>query len=114
MWNEGHQYVSKTLDSIGITPGTLCDDYHKMLDKKQEKDIKRKSATAFKLRRRTLYINKSAKQTRKESKEPASYESNIGLNLNPNKELQAKSLTILNDIDLNKCKAILKDCEALL
>ena len=88
--NEGHQYVSKTLDSVGITPGTLCDDYHKMLGKKQEKDIKRKSTTAFKLRRRTLYINKSVKQTRKESKEPASYESNIGLNINPNKELQAK------------------------
>ena len=112
--NEGHQYVSKTLDSLGITPGKLCDDYHKMLDKKQEKDIKRKSSTAFKLRRRALHINKSGKQTRKESKEPASYESNIGLNLNPNKELQAKSLTILNDIDLNKCKGILKDCEALL
>ena len=56
-------YVSETLD----TPGKLCDDYHKMLDKKQEKDIKRKSATAFKLQRRALYINKSAKQTRKES-----------------------------------------------
>ena len=112
--NESHHYVSKTLDSLGITPSKLCDDAHKMLDKKQEKDTKRESATAFKLRRRALYINKSAKQTRKESKKPASYESNIGLNLNPDKELQAKSSTILNDIDLNECKGILKDCDALL
>ena len=27
--NEGHQYISKTLESLGITPGYYCDRYHK-------------------------------------------------------------------------------------
>jgi hypothetical protein len=55
------------------------------------------------------------KQTRKESQEAASYQSNIGLNLDPNaQQHQGENLTILNDIDLGECKTILKDCEALL
>ena len=32
--NEGHQYVSKTLTTVGTNPGKQCEDYHKMLDKK--------------------------------------------------------------------------------
>ena len=86
-----------------------------MLDRKQMKDNNRKSTSTFKLRRRTLYTNKATKQTRKESQEPPSYHSNIGLNLDPNAQQdKEEDLTILNNIDLSECKAILKDCEALL
>ena len=61
---------------------------------------------------RTRHTNK---QTRKESQEAASYQSNIGQNLDPNaQQHQGENLTILNDIDLGECKTILKDCEALL
>ena len=113
--NEGHQYVCKTLTALGINPGKLCEDYHKMLDRKQMKDNNRKSTSTFKLRRRTLFTNKANKQTRKESQEPSSYHSNIGLNLDPNAQQdKEEDLTILNNIDLSECKAILEDCEALL
>ena len=111
--NEGHEYVSKTLTTLGINPGKQCEDYHKMLDRKQVNDNARKSTTKFKLRRRTLFTNKAHKQTRKESQEATSYQSNIGLNLDPNaQQHQGENLTILNDIDLGECKTILKDCEA--
>ena len=36
--NEGYQYISKTLESLGITPGQFCSTYHSNLDKKQGKD----------------------------------------------------------------------------
>ena len=113
--NEGHQYVGKTLAALGIDPGKQCYDYHKMLDKKQMKDNKRKSTAKVKLRRRTLYTNKATKQARKELQEAPSYGSNIALNLDPTAQLQkGPELTVLNNINFDECKAILKDCEALL
>jgi hypothetical protein len=36
--NESRQYVSKTLTTLGINPGKQCEDYHKILDRKQVKD----------------------------------------------------------------------------
>jgi hypothetical protein len=74
------------------------------------KDNARKSTTKFKLRRRTLFTNKAHKQTRKESQEATSYQSNIDLNLNPNaQQHQGENMTIMIDIDLGECKTILKD-----
>ena len=53
--------------------------------------------------------------TRKESQEATSYQSNIGLNLDPNaQQHHEENLSILNDIDFGECKRILKDYEALL
>ena len=79
------------------------------------KDNKRKSTATFKLRRRTLYTNKATKQARKELQEAPSYGSNIALNLDPTAQLQkGPELTVLNKINFDECKAILKDCEALL
>ena len=113
--NEGHKYVSKTLTALGINPSKQCEDYHEMLDSKQKKDNARKSTTKFKLRRRILFTNKTHKQTRKESQEAPSYQSNIGLNLDPNaQQHHDENLSILTDIDLGECKRVLKDCEALL
>ena len=86
-----------------------------MLDEKQMKDNNRKSTAKFKLRRRTLYTNKATKQARKELQEAPSYGSNIVLNLDPTAQLQkGPELTVLNKINFDECKAILKDCEALL
>ncbi len=79
------------------------------------KDNNRKSTAKFKLRRRTLYTNKATKQARKELQEAPSYGSNIALNLDPTAKLQkGLELTVLNEINFDECKAILKDCEALL
>lgn len=113
--NEGHQYVSKTLTELGIDPGEQCVEHHKMLDRKQEKDNNRKATAEFKLRRRTLYNKKTTKQARKELAEQPSYQSNIGLNLDPNAKTRKKDdLTILNTINPLECKAVLADCETLL
>ena len=79
------------------------------------KDNARKSSTKFELRRRTLFTNKTHKQARKETQEATSYQSNIGLNLDPNaQQHHEENLSILNYIYFGECKGILKDCEALL
>ena len=60
-------------------------------------------------------VDCSRKETRKESQEATSYQSNIGLNLDPNaQQNHDENLSILTDIDLGECKRVLKDCEALL
>lgn len=76
--NEGHQYISKTLESLVITPGYYCDSYHKSLDKKQEKYNQRKAKPEFKIIRGKLFQDKCSKLSKKESKENATYELNIG------------------------------------
>ena len=56
------------------------------------------------------------KAIQKESKENATYESNIGLNVDPSKPLQDKEkldLTIIKTVDLAKAAVVLKDCEEL-
>ena len=82
------------------------DEHHTNLDKKQEEDNKHKAKPEFKIKR-----------AKKKLKENATYESNIGLNLDPSIPSQGKGnedLTILKDVDLAKAVAILKDCEALI
>ena len=119
--NEGHQYISKTLESLGITPGHYCCTYHTNLDKKQENDNIRKAKPEFKIKRRKLFQDKCSKQAKKELKENATYQSNIGLNLDPSsstsshkKGKENEDLSVLDDIDSNKAESVLKDCEALI
>ena len=98
--------------SLGIEPGQQCEDFHQQLDNKQKKDNSRKSTATFKLRRRTLFTSKAARQTQKESQEPPSYQSNIGLNLEPNMQAhKEQDLTILSNINEKACKDVRKDCE---
>ena len=117
--NEGHQYISNTLESFGITPCQFCSTYHSNLDKKQGKDNDRKAKPEFKIKRRKLYQDKCSKQARIESKERATYQSNIGLNLDPNIPPQApgkenKKYPILEEIDMNEATSVVHSCEGLI
>ncbi|CAB4020261.1 Hypothetical predicted protein, partial [Paramuricea clavata] len=74
-------------------------------NKKKTKQDKHKAKPEFKIKRRKLFQDKCSKQTKKESKDNAPYESNIGLNLEHSKPSQGKEnehLTILKDVDLAK------------
>ncbi len=61
-----------------------CDVYHTNLSKKQEKDNMHKAKPEFKIKTRKLFQDKCSKQAKKELKDNAPYETNIGLNLDPN------------------------------
>ena len=115
----GHKYISKTLECLGITPGQFSSTYHCNLDKKQGKDNDCKAKPEFKIKRRKLYQDKCSKQIRIESKERAKYQSNIGLNLDPNIPPQApgkenKIYPRLEEIDMNEATSVVHICKGLI
>ena len=60
-FSEGHQYVSKTVLQVGITPGSNCTKHQKIQDKKTSDNRQRKSDKKYKIRRRQLQLNKIRK-----------------------------------------------------
>ena len=118
--NEGRQFVNKTLQEAGITPGIFCEIHQDTEDRKSNKDKIRKSTVAYKRKRRQLRLSKIRATTSQEKKEGESYEPNIGLLLNPtttNAQREASkqsSLEILNKVNIQTCKNELQNYEELI
>lgn len=94
--NLGYHYISQTLDSLNIEPGEHCLNHIDKMEHKATQDKLRKSNLDFKRRRAQLHNNKLKTDGNKEAKEGPMYQSNIGLNLDPN-----KTDKVANEIDVN-------------
>ena len=94
--NLGYHYISETLDSLNIEPGEYCLNHIDKMGDKATQDKRRKSNLDFQRRRAQLHNNKLKTDGKKEAKEGAIYQSNIGLNLDPN-----KTDNVANEIDVN-------------
>ena len=84
--NIGYSYINKTLQALDIDPGDNCFTHNNFMDKKLEKDKKRKSNKKFKIRRHQLQSQRILKNNKKEAKEGKTYETGIGLNLHVEQE----------------------------
>ena len=98
--NLGYHSISQTLDSLNIEPGEHCLHHIDEMEHKATQDKLRKSNLDFKRRRAQLYVHNNKLKTdgNKETKEGSTYQSNIGLNLDPNK---TDTVANENEIDVN-------------
>jgi len=94
--NLGYNYLSETRESLNIEPGEYCLNHIEKMDHKATQDKLRKTSLDFKRRRAQLHNKKLKIDGNKEAKEGATYQSNIGLNLDPNISTQ-----VANEIDVN-------------
>ena len=95
--NLGYQYISNTLNSLNIEPGKYCLDHTKKMDHKAKQDKERKTNPNYKRRRAQLHNQKIKNDGNKEAKEGKTYQSDIGLNLDPN----SPSSQVAHEIDVN-------------
>ena len=96
--NLGYNYISETLESLNIKPGEYCLNHIEKMDHKATQDKLRKTSLDFKRRRAQLHNKKLKIDGNKEAKEGATYQSNIGLNLDPNISTRDQ---VANEIDVN-------------
>ena len=82
--NLGYQYISQTLESLNIEPGIHCIGYIERMDHKATQDKLRKNSINFKRQRAQLHKQKLNLDGKKQAKEGSTYQSGIGLNLDPN------------------------------
>lgn len=106
--NLGYQYINQTLESLNIEPGKHCEIHNKKMDAKTTKEKERKSTLDVKRRRSQLQKNKVNLDIRKQSREGATYRSNIGLNLDISKssEITASFYLANNTISNEQLKKI--------
>jgi DNA polymerase III epsilon subunit-like protein len=79
--NIGYSYVCRTLEALGIDPGSNCTNYTCEMEKKKNNDVKRKNKISFKQRRNQLHNQRIQGTARKEKQEGKTYETNIGMSL---------------------------------
>ena len=84
--NEGHSYICKTLKEVNIEPGSHCTTFNKAVDVKSSKEKMRKSSILFKKRRSQSHRAKLGSNARSEAREGATYQTNVGLNLDATKD----------------------------
>ena len=98
--NEGQNYVCQTLEEIKIAPGVHCKKYCEVTDQKSLKEKKRKSSISYKKRWSQLKGKKLASNTKKEGKEGTTYQTGIGLNLDPTNsdKLLAELSTLIRNL----------------
>ena len=77
-------YPCQTLESLNFEPGIHCISHIEKMDHKATQDKLRKNSIDFKRRRAQLHKQKLNLESRKQSKEGNTYQSGIGLNLDPN------------------------------
>ena len=97
--NLGYQYISQTLESLNIEPGIHCISYIERMDHKATQDKLRKNSINFKHRRAQLRKQKLNLDGKKQAKEGNTYQSGIGLNLDPN-----NSTKLIQEFDIINLK----------
>ena len=95
----GYQYIGQTLKSLNIEPGTHCLSYIKKMDHQANQDKLRKNNLNFKRRRAQLHKQKLNLDGKKQAKERNTYQSGIGLNLDPN-----NSTKLIQEFDIINLK----------
>lgn len=101
--NEGHSYICKTLKEVNIEPGSHCTTFNKAVDVKSSKEKMRKSSILFKKRRSQLHRAKLGSNVRSEAREGATYQTNVGLNLDTTKDDSiAKLLKLAEQLEKTK------------
>ena len=113
--NKGYGYISSTLSHLGIEPGNICISHNTKLDKKREKDNKRKSLKACKVRRHFLQNERISKNAKKEVKEGKTYETGIGLNLSSESTSGPAIQSSTHDLNIENIlhKITKKQCEEI-
>ena len=107
--NLGYQYISQTLESLNIEPGIHCISYIERMDHKATQDKLRKNSINFKRQRAQLRKQKLNLDGQKQAKEGNTYQSGIGLNLDPNNS--TKLIQEFDIIDLKISSEELKNFE---
>ncbi|CAB4018109.1 exonuclease R569, partial [Paramuricea clavata] len=79
--NVGYGYICRTLNSLGIEPGTNCEAYVNGMKRKRDGDNNRKKSLKFKKRRNEIHTKRIHGILSSEKKEGKTYETNIGLTL---------------------------------
>ena len=97
--NLGYQYISQTLESLNIEPGIHCIRYIERMDHKATQDKLRKNSINFKRQRAQLHKQKLNLDGKKQAKEGNTYQSGIGLNLDPN-----NSTKLIQEFDIINMK----------
>ena len=97
--NLGYQYISQTLESLNIEPGMHCISYIERMDHKSTQDKLRKNSINFKRRRAQLRKQKLNLHGQKQAKEGNTYQSGIGLYLDPN-----NSTKLIEEFDIINLK----------
>ena len=100
----GYQYISQTLESLNIEPGIHCISYIERMDQGVTQDKLRKSSINFKRRRAQLHKQKLNLDGKKQAKEGNTYQSGIGLNLDPN-----NSTKMIQEFDIISLKISSKE-----
>jgi hypothetical protein len=75
--NVGYGYICRTLNSLGIEPGTNCEAYVDGMKRKRDGDSTRKKSLKFKKRRNEIHTNRIHGILSSEKKEGKTYETNI-------------------------------------
>ena len=76
--------LAKHLKNLNIEPGIHCISYIERMDHKATQDKLRKNSINFKRQRAQLHKQKLNLDGKKQAKEGNTYQSGIGLNLDPN------------------------------
>ena len=97
--NLGYHYISQTLESLNIEPGIHCISYIERMDHKATQDKLRRNSINFKRRRAQLRKQKLNLDGKKQAKEGNTYQSGIGLNLDPN-----NSTKLIQEFDIINLK----------
>ena len=108
-----YNYISNTLESLNIEPGVHCLDHIKKMNHKATQDKLRKTSLDFKRRRSQLHKKKLQTDGNKEAKEGTTYQSNIGLNLDPNKSTDRVQVANI-DVNMKITKEELQQFEKFL
>ena len=78
-FNDGFNYVVEAAEQIGVAHNVVAQKYVKNMDKKRERDSRRKSSKDFKRARRNAKRKKSQKTRSLEKNEGVTYGSGVGL-----------------------------------
>ncbi|XP_068756051.1 uncharacterized protein [Montipora capricornis] len=109
--NEGQNYVCQTLEKMNIVPGIHCKKYCDEIDHKSLKEKIRKSSIGYKKRRSQLRNKNLSSNAKKEEKEGTTYQTGIGLNLDPTQSTSC--LADLSTIMKNVTRSQLEEYEKL-
>ena len=81
--NLRYDYISKTLEALNTEPGRFCEQFNEKMTQKLNHDKSRKSTVDFKRKRSQMKSRTIASTLHKEAKEGITYETSVGLNLDP-------------------------------
>ncbi|CAB3983115.1 exonuclease R569 [Paramuricea clavata] len=98
--NLRYGYINKTLQALNIEPGRFCEQFNERMTQKLNHDKSRKSTVDFKRRRSHMQSRAVASTSQKEAKEGITYQTSVGLNLDPNSNVNT-TLTPISSMKIN-------------